>query len=198
MPCGMNLEIALEPVRRVLRKDASDTVAAHDVVQLDVRVLPVLPNDGMVAILREQLRAAGWVDQPDGTMTIDLGDAKATLSKDGANVEIRREETRKVQVAREATIRKSDDDAKVESELDKQLRQELERNVAAERERIEKQNLARLTALEPEVREKLQEALNRTYRRALEERARQLGELESLRESGDVKGTYEVTIVVKA
>ncbi len=194
----MNLEIALEPVRRVLRKDASDTVAAHDVVQLDVRVLPVLPNDGMVAILREQLRAGGWVDQPDGSLTLVLGDAVATLAPDGTSVEIRREVTRTVEVSRTATVRGSEDENKAESALDKQVRDELERSVAKERERMERENLARLTALEPDVREKLQEALNRTYRRALEERARQLGQLESMRESGDVKGTYEVTIVVKA
>ena len=59
-------------------------------------------------------------------------------------------------------------------------------------------NLEELGRHEPALRKELQEALNRTYRRALEAKARELGEVESLQEQGRADGTYEVTVVVKA
>jgi hypothetical protein len=88
--------------------------------------------------------------------------------------------------------------AAVDAQLDEEVRKKLERATAGERARLEQANLEALPPLERDLRAELQAALNRTYRRALEQRAQQLGEVEAVRETGDPRGSYEVTITVRA
>lgn len=205
MACGLNLELGWDGIGRVVRsKDATDTVHVEDAIRLDVRLLPILPEDAMKALLREQLREKGWIDQPDGTLVRVLEDgAEATLEADASAVTVRVKSARTVQTTVQVTVTNKDKtDAQVEKEANAALAvaaaDRLKGLSAQERERMEREHVKTLTAREPEVRAELQEALNRTYRKALEQRAREIGEVESLKESGDARGSYEVTIVVRA
>ena len=205
MACGLNLELGWDGIGRVVRsKDATDTVHVEDAIRLDVRLLPVMPEDAMKALLREQLREQGWVDQPDGTMVRVLEDgAEATLEADARAVTLRVKSTRTVQATVSVTVTNKDkSEGQVEREaaaaLDVAAADRLKALATERREALEREHVKALTAREPEVRAALQEPLNRTYRKALEQRAREIGELESLKESGDARGSYEVTIVVRA
>jgi len=65
------------------------------------------------------------------------------------------------------------------------------------RRELEQRNVAELLRAEPEVQQEVRAAVNRTTKKALEQRARVLGEIDSVEERGSVDGNYELTITVK-
>ncbi len=198
MTCGMQLVLEWEPLTRTVRSDnLTDTVHVEDRVEIAVRMLPLLAGDAMGATLREVLAAQGWEAQVDGTMTRVFGEVTASLDAGATTVTVRRAGEATVTASGSAAVKDGDEKkalAKANTAAEKALEQERKRAGA----KLEADNAAALTREEPAVRAALQEALNRVYRRALEERARQLGEVESVDERGDVRGGYEVTVVVKA
>lgn len=198
MTCGMQLGLEWEPLTRTVRSDnLTDTVHVEDRVEIAVRMLPLLAGDAMGATLREVLAAQGWEAQADGTMTRVFGEVTASLDAGATTVTVRRAGEATVTASGSAAVKDGDEKkalAKANTAAEKALEQERKRAGA----KLEADNAAALTREEPAVRAALQEALNRVYRRALEERARQLGEVESVDERGDVRGGYEVTVVVKA
>lgn len=199
MPCGMNLGLELEALRRVYRtRDLRDTVHVEDEVHLDVAVLPVLPDAAMRAILREALREGGWRDGADGTLEKSFGATTATLSADGTRVTLRVRGSADVAASGRAAVEGDGGEEGADREAERRAREAMERRSAEERQRLAGENVKELARQEPALRGEVQAALNRTYRRALEDRAKQLGELESVREREGENGSYEVTVVVKA
>ncbi len=198
MTCGMLLDLEWEPLSRIVRSDnLTDTVHVEDRVEIAVRMLPLLAGDAMGATLKEVLATQGWETQADGSMTRVFGEATATLDAGATTVTLRRAGDVTVTASGSAVVKDGDEKralAKANTAAERALEQERKRAEA----KIEADNAAALTKEEPAVRAALQEALNRVYRQALEERARQLGEVESVDERGDVRGGYEVTVVVKA
>lgn len=194
----MLLDLEWEPLTRTVRSDnLTDTVHVEDRVEIAVRMLPLLAGDAMGATLQEVLAAQGWEPQADGTMTRVFGEVTASLDAGATTVTVRRAGEVTVTASGSAQVKDGDEKkalAKANTAAERALEQERKRAEA----KIEADNAAALTREEPAVRAALQEALNRVYRRALEERARQLGEVESVDERGDVRGGYEVTVVVKA
>lgn len=197
----MLLDVEWEPLPRTVRSDERrDTVHVEDRVEIAVRMLPLLTGDAMGAALREVLAAQGWEAQSDGTMTRSFGGVTASLDAAATTVTLRRVGEQVVTATGSATVKGDGkrEEAKAQAKADAAADRALERERERATKALEAENAAALTREEPEVRAALQEALNRVYRRALEERARQLGEVESVDERGDVRGGYEVTVVVKA
>jgi len=194
----MQLGLEWEPLARTIRSNnLTDTVHVEDRVEIAVRMLPLLAGDAMGATLREVLAAQGWEAQADGSMTRVFGEVTASLDAAATTVTVRRAGEATVTASGAARVEDGDEKrarAQANTAAERALEQERKRAEAT----IEAANAAALTREEPAVRAAVQEALNRVYRRALEERARQLGEVESVDERGDVRGGYEVTVVVKA
>jgi hypothetical protein len=195
----MNLEIGWEPLTRVLRtRRGADEVGVEGEIHVEVRVLPLLPEAAMRALLRGLLVEKGWQQEPDGSLIRTLGAATAMLSPDGTSVTLRLCSEDTVRVVARVESEKDVDEAGVEQQLAAELERALTAARTTAREQLARENALALAKLEVELRAELQEALNRTYRRALEQRAREMGEVESIQERGETRGTYEVTIVVKA
>lgn len=199
MTCGMNLELGLEALRRVYRSSrAEQGVEVIDEVHLDVAVLPVLSDAAMREIVREVLRGDGWTQRDDGSLEKSFGDAVATLSPDASGVTLRVRTATTVSATGSAAVEKDTGERAAQREAERRAAEALKAVADKERERLSAENMKALTREEPTLRAEVQRALNRTYRRALEERARQMGEVESINERGDEGGSYEVTVVVKA
>lgn len=160
----------------------SSTVTHGDTLNLELSLLGILPAPEMAALMRETLRADGWREGPSGALEKREGEVTMTLSPDGQRVEAR------LALTREVSTRAPDEAAaKVALEGAAQRAEDEVRATAA----------ARLTALEPDLRVKLGEAVQRVYAEALRTKAAALGEVESVRETRDADGAYEVTIRVK-
>lgn len=199
MPCGMNLELGWEGLGRIVRsKDRSQDVSAQDEIHVDVKLLPVLPEDQMRELLRKVLEGEGWSRQDDGSMTKSIDGVIAQLEPDGSRVVLRAVEKKTVTVTERGAFDKEASDESIDQQLDERLKDQMARAAKAQEEALTRQAVARLLGAEPSLREQLQTALNKVYREALEQRAKQLGQVEWVKEQGDASGNYEVTLVVKA
>ncbi|MEZ4384996.1 MAG: hypothetical protein R3A79_26940 [Nannocystaceae bacterium] len=161
---------------------ASEAIESEDGIAMDVGILEILPEAEMVALLREQLAAAGWTKAEDGAMRTTIAGVDVELSADGKTV------TAKAKVGRQVSVR-STDKGELEGRLAQQgdkARRELSREVAA-----------KVVGAEAEVREAVQGALQRVYVDALKRKAAAMGEIESVHEGQGEGGELELTIKVK-
>jgi hypothetical protein len=145
MPCGARVEIASVEV--------SEVVVVDDHTDLAIRVLPILPEAQLGAIVRRILVEHGWAESEDGTLTKPVGDAVATLLPGASTIrvtlasdeeEVRVEHTGKAasRAAAEVAARDGAADKLVKAAADK--RRELTRKTADEL-------LAAAAALRPEL-----------------------------------------------
>lgn len=195
----MNLELGWEGLGRIVRsKDSSKEVSAQDEIHINVKLLPIVSEEQMKAILRKVLGSDGWKKQPDGSMTKDVDGVEASLAPDASEIVLRSKSTQSVTVSQRGVFDKDTSEEEIDKELSKQAAATLDAAAKREQERINREVVARLLGAEPSMREQVQTALNKVYREALEQRAKELGELEWVREQGSPDGNYEVTLVVKA
>jgi hypothetical protein len=167
---------------RVTMINVSRTVSASDSLKIQLSVLNILPEPEMAAILCEELEADGWKKNKDGTVSQSLGGIDAALSADGKEVQLTSA------TATEVTAR-----AQSQSSAEAALAQ----TAARTEESLKEQAMMRLTRAEPDVRAKLSEAIQRVYIKALKKKAESMGQVESVLESRNQDGEYEVTIKVK-
>jgi glycyl-tRNA synthetase beta subunit len=199
MACGMNLELGWEGLGRIVRsKDRSQDVSAQDEIHIDVKLLPVLSEEQMREILRRVLEADGWSKQEDGSLTKNIEGVVAQLEPDASRVVLRAVEKKTIIVTERRRFDKDTNDEEIDEQLEKGLTDQMERAKKAQEEALSRVAVAKLLGAEPSLREQVQTALNKVYREALEQRAKQLGSIEWVKEQGDPGGNYEVTLVVKA
>ncbi|MDP3277669.1 MAG: hypothetical protein Q8Q09_20975 [Deltaproteobacteria bacterium] len=194
----MNLELGWEGLGRIIRsKDKSRSIEAQDEIHVDVRMLPILSEAEMKEILQRVLESEGWTQNADGTLSKEIGDATATLSPESDKIVLAARQQETVKVTEQRSFEKDTTDTEVEATLDQGADAKLDALAKAREEALSRQAVARLLAAEPTLRETVQTALNKVYREALEQRAKQLGAVERIREEGTPDGNYEVTIVVR-
>lgn len=200
MVCGLNLQLGWDGLPLVERRtDARGEVHLEDASVIAVRLLPVLPPEAMRAVLRAVMIAQGWSEGgSEGVLVKTFGAVVATLAADGSAVEVRASARRTVTAGATVTAAQGDDPTLVAARLQAAAEESLTREQARVRSEARRELLAVLAAEEGAVRGDLQRALNGVYRTALERRAREIGEVESVREDGDRAGDYEVTVVVRA
>jgi glycyl-tRNA synthetase beta subunit len=195
----MNLELGWEGLGRIVRsKDRSQDVSAQDELHIDVKLLPVLSEEQMREILRRVLEADGWSKQEDGSLTKNIEGVVAQLEPDASRVVLRAVEKKTIIVTERRRFDKDTKDEEIDEQLEKGLTDQMERAKKAQEEALSRVAVAKLLGAEPSLREQVQTALNKVYREALEQRAKQLGSIEWVKEQGDPGGNYEVTLVVKA
>jgi hypothetical protein len=149
---------------------------------MNLSLLGILPPDDMAALLRDELARQGWELQKDGSMKGALKGETATLDKDATQVTVT------VEGAESATARGVNKDLADAA---------LETARARTKEKLQADAAKKLTAIEPDLRAKLGEAIQKVYVEALRKKAASLGTIESLRETTGADGEYEVTIKVK-
>ncbi len=167
---------------RVPAYEASATIEAEDHLCMELEMLDILPPGEMVSMLREELKAEGWKERADGAVESTVGEARAVLEAEGDKVTVERREHNRVNV-------RGYNKGEVNTRLEK----------AAERAKdtAQKNVVRSLLKVEPEVRETIQRALQRVYVRALKQKAKSMGEVESVREQRGETGELELTIKVK-
>ena len=195
MPCGARLEVVQVAVER------EGDVRVSDHVDVEIRVLPVLPAAQTGEIVREELIARGWERQLDGSLTKTFGDALATLPADSSTIRLAVVDQGSVKVSGGATGRIAEGDEAARAAVAVAAAQDGDARLAAAKAEAEKAlvqaNVERLLRVYDELRGELAEAVNATTKRALEQRAREIGAIESVREGRTSDGGYELAITVR-
>jgi hypothetical protein len=157
------------------------TVTARDRLELKLSLLDILPEAEMAALLRQELERDGWQTQKGRTVT-NVDGVRVELAPDGKSVTAETIGERTVE-GRALTRQQSQDIANRAAES---TQESLQLDVAA-----------RLARLEPDLRARVEQAVQRVYIEALKRKAASLGQVESLQESTLPDGTQEVTIKVR-
>ncbi|MFZ5440071.1 MAG: hypothetical protein ACOZQL_08685 [Myxococcota bacterium] len=198
MPCGAILEVGWLRVRRTVRKE--DEVSEGDHVELDVRLLPVLAPERLGALLREELLKRGWDEAPDGALTKVFGEAVATLEKDASRIRLAVSGARRVAAEATATGTAREEDQAAQDAIGARAEADatgkLEQRKRLARDAVVRENLDKLERVAGDVQHEVDEVTSATTRRALVERAAQLGAVESVDERRSADG-LELVIRVK-
>ena len=198
MPCGASLEIGWIPVRRTVDRDQDLESADH--VDVHIRLLPILEKKDQDAILEDELIQRGWVRQPDGSLTKTFGDVEARLEPGGTSVRIAVAAERSIKASATVEGRAKEEDKEAQDAIGARAAREAEIKLADKRREAEAEmiaeNIGRLEKAREILEPEIAEVVTATTRRAIRERASQLGSIQSETERRGEHG-LEVTIVVR-
>jgi hypothetical protein len=162
---------------------ATRNVSASDEVCIQIALLPILGESRMRELVKDALRQDGWTDDGQGGLTRSMGDGlKATLDKDGSTVTVTQTQSQTVTGA----SRNANEAARLAEE-----------NAARAKDSVKRAATTALGRVEGDVRAALDAAVQRVYVTALEEKARSLGQLQSMERIEGADGTVEVVLKVR-
>lgn len=172
---------------RVTWVSLSGNVSTSDTLTRPIEILPILAPARMAELLREELASAGggWTRGDDGSMSVKVGDAVATLDAEATKLTVTADATG---VVNERGASKTEAESALERGKEK-LREHLGADLAK-----------RLTDAEASVEAGLQAALQRVYVRALKEKAASMGTITSIDEGSEGPeggGDHVITIKVR-
>jgi hypothetical protein len=180
-----------------VRECVNRVIKAEDRVSTQLEVLEVLPPEQMAGLLAEELKKHGFeeeantlVRKEDGvTITVDPRAGTVTVSTEGS-------ETTKVEGERQG--RAYDDVGphakQVRENLRQELQRELEKKVQEKTAELQGQVTDRLEGKLTDLREELDQVVNRVTAEALKRKAASLGQIKELSEDPQ---SGSMTIVVE-
>lgn len=193
MTCGASLEVTA-----VAQREANVDVTDH--ADADIRVLPILPRETTDQIIRAHLRERGWADQPDGSLSKESDGAVAVLPPGSTTVRVTLSDETTVKVTEISTGRiqqgNNADRAAVVARADAKADAAVAAAQATAKRELEAVTAGRLLRVWTEVRAELDEVANTVTKQALQQRAAELGSIESQTENRGDNG-YEITIKVR-
>jgi hypothetical protein len=162
---------------------ATRQVSASDEVCIQIALLPILGDARMRELVKDTLRKDGWKDDGAGGLSKDVGDGlRATLDKDGVSVTVAQTKAQ--------TVTGSSRNANQAEHI-------AEENAARAKDAVKRAATTALGRSEGDVRAALDAAIQRVYVTALEEKARSMGQLESMERIEGADGTVEVVLKIR-
>ena len=162
---------------------SSVDLSASDELCIAVSLLPVLSPERLAEILRQTLRDDGWKNSDDNTLHVDLADGlHAELASDATSVRVTRTTTKTV-TGTGNTKSVADQAAAAQA---KRAEHDLKRTATTS-----------LASAEGDVRARLEAVVQKVYATALEEKARSMGQLESMQRTVGADGTVELVLKIR-
>ncbi len=159
-------------------------VEQSDRVCIDVALLPILGDAPMRQMLLDELEKDGWTETPDGGRTKQVGDGLvATIGADGRTVTVTMTAQRTVSGGGDTPADASRAAATA---------------AAAAAVDVKRVATTQLSGAEGDVRAAVESAVQRVYVEALQQKARTLGQVESMQRREGDDGSVEITIKVRA
>ena len=178
-----------ESLRRILR--------AHDRVSTQLEVLEILSPEEMAELLSQELEKRGF-ERKDGELVRQQDGVQVSVDPKTGTVTVSAESAEEVELHgdREGTAW---DDAgpsakSVREGLRKQVQQELEKQADKKTSDLQSQVTDRLEKQLGDLRQELDQAINRVTAEALKEKARRMGQIKEMTEDPQ---TGSLTIVVE-
>ena len=178
-----------ESLRRILR--------AQDRVSTQLELLEVLPREQMAQLLREELKGRGFEEKGETLVRRQKG-VTVTVETATGTVAVESEATREAALEAETQGRGYEDFGPSRAEMDRELRSHLLRNLEKQAEKeaaaLQTQVTDRLERELGDLRQELDQAVNRVIGAALKQKAAQLGQIKEMTEDPQ---TGSLTIVVE-
>ena len=184
--------------RITVKETVTRELKAGDEIGTQLELLEILPPESMGQLLREELKARGFTEQDDGTLTRKTGDVTVTVDPCDGEVTVKAEAGKKVTVegSRDATAWNDVGPGRnpVADAARDQLKKDLERKVEKENEKLQQQATAELEKHLHDLQPELGEIVNKVTREALKQKAAQLGTVTEIAED---EKTGSMTIKVE-
>jgi hypothetical protein len=180
-----------------VKESVHRTIRAEDKVSTCLEILEVLPPEPMAGLLRDELERRGF--KPKGTVLVRTDDGVTiSIDPETGTVTVAAAATEQVSVQAEKHGRAFDDTgpnaAQVKQQLRGQLKQELGRQVDQKQEALQSQVTDQLEGRLSDLRQELDQVVNRVTAEALKRKAAQLGQI---KEMTDDPQAGSLTIVVE-
>jgi hypothetical protein len=180
-----------ESLKRVLR--------AHDRVSTQLELLEILPPEQMAALLEQELLNRGFQKQGDVLVRQQKGGVTVSVDPTSGTVTVQAEALERVELEAEREGRAYDDAGPHARGVKKQLKEELQKSLARKAEeqtaRLQSELTDKLEAQLGDLRQELDQAVNRVTADALKQKAAQLGQIKQMTEdpqSGSLTIVLEV------
>ncbi len=187
-----------ETYRIELRESVSCRISAEDRSVLEIELVPILPIEDMLQLLRHALSARGYEAQGDHQLR-RTGDHGEEIVVDLETMEVTTCLAREEVVERTAEVEgggmsQSEAEAAARHNLEEEKRRVLQ-GIEAREQPLQRLLTKQLEAGEEARRLELNEALQQVYADSLKQKAEQLGEVLEVHES-TVDGQYELVIKI--
>ena len=180
-----------------VRESQNRTIRAEDHVSTQLEILEVLPPEQMAGLLADELEKRGF--QRDGTrVSRTQNGVTVTVETTTATVTVATEASEETTVQAERTDRAYDDAGphakSVRENLKQQVQKDIERKVEKETASLQTKVTDRLEGELSDVRQELDQAINRVTAEALKRKAAQMGQIKEMTEDPQAGS---LTIVVE-
>lgn len=174
-----------------IRVSETQTRVVHvdDGLELQLELLDVLPANRLSELLKVELAAEGFAEQVDGAFESTIEGVLVRVDASTGTVTIRLDSAHDVEKSASAVV-----DSESGEDGRRMVRDAIDAQVEAERERLQTELTAALESKLPAIRKVLDKVSTRVVANGLKERAAQLGEIEEISEDPD---TGSLTIRVK-
>jgi uncharacterized phage infection (PIP) family protein YhgE len=179
----------------------SDTrhLKAGDEIGTTLELLEILPPEDMATLLRQELKARGFEEQPDGTLVRKDGATTVTVDPCSGEVTVKAEaEATVAQEAKRDATGFNDvgpGEASLRDKVREQLKQDLDKRFDQEQASLQKQATEQLEKKLQELQPEISEVVNKVTRDALKEKAQQLGTVTEISEDA-ASGSLTIKIEV--
>lgn len=180
-----------------VKESVSRVIRAEDRVSTQLEVLEVLPPEEMGALLAEELKQRGFEQEGENLVRRENG-VTITVEPKTGTVTVAAESSRQVEVETEKEGRAYDDvgpsGKQVREGLRKEAQKDLEKKVSEKTATLQSEVTDRLEGQLCDLRQELDQAVNRVTAEALKRKAAQMGQIKEMTEDPD---TGNLTIVVE-
>lgn len=172
---------------------------AGDEIGTTLELLDILPPEDMATLLRKELKARGFDEQPDGRLTRTDGATTVTVDPCSGAVTVTAESEATVEREAKRDATGFNDVGPTESNLrDRvrdQVKQDLEKKFGDDQAALQKQATETLERKLQELQPEISDVVNKVTRDALKEKAQQLGTVTEISED-DATGSLTIKIEV--
>jgi hypothetical protein len=172
---------------------------AGDEIGTTLELLEILPPEDMATLLREELKARGFEEQPDGTLVRRDGATTVTVDPCSGEVTVKAETEATVEHEAKRDATGFNDVGPTEGSLRDKVREQLKQDLNKEFEKrqgaLQKDATERLERKLQDLQPEISEVVNKVTRDALKEKARQLGTVKEISEDPE-SGSLTIKIEV--
>ena len=184
--------------RITVNESETRRLSAGDEIGTQLELLEILPPEDMAILLREELKARGFDEQPDGTLTRTGGGVTVTIDPCSGQVtaSAEAEATVSQEAKREASgfndVGPNQDNLR--ERVRDQLKAEIDKKFEGEQQKLQAEATGRLEKHLQDIQPEISEVVNKVTRDALKQKAQQMGTVTEVSE--DQAGNLTIKLEV--
>jgi trans-2-enoyl-CoA reductase len=185
--------------RITVKETVTREIKAGDEIGTQLELLEILPPEAMGQLLREELKARGFAENDDGTLSRKDGNVTVVVDPCDGEVTVKSEaaDTVTVEGSRDATAWNDVGPTRnaVADQAREQLVKDLGKRIDKENEKLQQKATAELEEKLHDIQPELGEIVNKVTREALKQKAAQLGTVMEIAED-DQTGSMTIKVEV--